>query len=98
LVANVWNADSEWTLEVYEDGVKTGNMEPASVNRDAWSMGYHIGVLNRNPNNYSQHCDHLYTYRPQNPAAAIKVVAIDRFGTTYEQDVITMDFQSAISY
>lgn len=98
LVANVWNADSEWALEVYEDGVKTGDMEPASVNRDAWSMGYHIGVLNRNPNNYSQLCEHLYTYLPQNPAAAIKVVATDRFGNTYEADAITTDFGPAISY
>ncbi|WP_353124565.1 calcineurin-like phosphoesterase family protein [Parapedobacter pyrenivorans] len=98
LVANVWNADEEWMLEVYEDGVKTGDMKPASVSRDAWSMGYHIGVLNRNPNNYSQLCDHLYTYLPQNPAAVIKVVATDRFGNTYEQAVITSDFEPAISY
>lgn len=98
LIANVWNADSEWKLEVYEDGVKTGDMEPATVNRDAWSMGYHLGVLNRNPANYSPLCDHLYAFRPRNPAASIKVVATDRFGTVYEQDAITTDFIQAISY
>lgn len=26
LLANVWNADSKWTIKVYEDGVYTGNM------------------------------------------------------------------------
>ena len=98
LIANVWNADSEWKIEVYEDGVKTGDMAPATVDRDAWSMGYHIGVLNRNPSNYSQLCTHLYTYMPRNPAASIKVVATDRFGTSYEQENIVSDFNSAIGY
>ncbi len=30
LLANVWNADSKWTIKVYEDGVYTGNMTKAS--------------------------------------------------------------------
>ncbi|SFB93684.1 Calcineurin-like phosphoesterase [Parapedobacter composti] len=98
LVANVWNADDEWVIEVYEDGVKTGNMAPAAVNRDAWSLGYHIGVLNRNPANYSQLCTHLYTYAPENPRADIKVLATDRFGNVYEQHQLTTDFNAARSY
>lgn len=98
LIANVWNADNDWTLEVYEDGVKTGNMAPADVDRDAWSMGYHIGMLDRNPSNYSPLCTHLYVYLVQNPKADIKVVATDGFGNVYEQDEIVTDFGQAISY
>lgn len=28
IVANVWNADETWKIEVYENGVRTGEMEP----------------------------------------------------------------------
>ncbi len=26
IVANVWNADKDWKIEVYENGIKTGEM------------------------------------------------------------------------
>jgi hypothetical protein len=38
ILANVFNSDSEWTLEVYEDGKKTGTMTqitPKSIDVDA---------------------------------------------------------------
>ncbi len=99
LVANVWNADPDWKVEVYEDGVKTGDMVLSTIiTKDAWSLGYHLGVLNRNPANYTTYSPHLYTFVLKNPTAGIKVIATDRFGTVYEQDKITLDMLSAISY
>ena len=32
ILANVFNADKNWTIEVYEDGVKTGNMKQITNN------------------------------------------------------------------
>lgn len=58
LLANVWNADKDWKIEVYEDGVLSGEMTlmPASPYRgdeypslssskDWWAIGYHVGVV-----------------------------------------------------
>lgn len=98
LIANVWNADNDWKIEVYENGVKTGDMTPANVNKDAWAKGYHIGVLNRNPNNYNADCPHLFVFALKDPAAEIKVTATDRFGNQYEQRGIVTDFSTASSY
>ena len=58
ILANVWNADRDWTVEVYEDGRLTGRMEPVKVttgvekpstrsSKDWWCVGYHIGVVGR---------------------------------------------------
>ncbi len=98
LIANIWNADPNWQIEVYENNVKTGNMTLSTVTKDAWSMGYHIGVLNRNPDNYSTRTPHLYRYTLQNSNAQVRVVAKDPFGNAYEQTNIVTDFLSAISY
>lgn len=101
LVANVWNADPEWKVEIYMDNKKIGDMVHQSanpLNQDAWSKGFHLGVLNRNPSNYSTSTKHLYTFKIDNPNSSVKVIATDRFGKTYEQTEITSDFSTAQSY
>lgn len=101
LIANVWNADPEWKIEVYVGNQKLGNMTlKTALNKDAWSLGYHLGVLNRNPDNYTTATKHLYVFDlPDNTAYnSVKVVATDRFGRTYEQSTLTTDLQAAISY
>ncbi|TYR34196.1 hypothetical protein FXV77_16400 [Sphingobacterium phlebotomi] len=103
LIANVWNADPAWKVEVYMDGAKLGDMTlttSSPLNQDAWSKGYHLGVLNRNPSNYSTTTRHLYTYRIDNPNSTLRVVVTDRFGRTYEQnhvDIVT-ELSSAAGY
>ncbi len=99
IVANVWNADASWTIEAYEDGVKVANLAPLSTSlKDAWSLGYHIGVLNRDPDNYSPACKHLYLYTLVNPNAKLEIRATDGFGNVYKQNQIISDFVSAESY
>jgi len=101
LVANVWNADPQWKVEVYMDDKKIGDMVKQSaspLNQDAWSKGFHLGVLNRNPSNYSTSTKHLYTYKIDSPNNSLKVIVTDRFGKTYEQTEITTDFSSALGY
>lgn len=99
IVANVWNADSSWKVEAYENGSKVATLSPMSTSsKDAWSLGYHIGVLNRDPDNYSPACKHLYLYHPQNESANLEIRTTDRFGKVYRQSQITINFTSAISY
>lgn len=99
IIANVWNADSEWKIEAYEDGVNSGSLTklPTSL-KDAWTLGYHIGVLNRNPSNYSPASKHLYLYTLKNPEATLEIRATDRFGTVYKQSEIVSEYETAASY
>ena len=57
ILANVFMADADWKVEMYEDGVLTGKMERIPVTKDSvpelnssrdwWAVGYHIGVVGR---------------------------------------------------
>jgi predicted phosphodiesterase len=94
IVANVWNADKNWKVDVYEDGIKTGSME-AYNGIDAWATGYHNGVLTEKA---FANTDHLYKYTLKNPNAVVKVVAKDRFGKEYTETKFTTDLSSAASY
>lgn len=101
LIANVWNADPNWKIEVFMDGQKLGDMKLSTaqpLNQDAWSKGYHLGVLNRNPTNYSTSTKHLYTFKVDNPNNTLKVIATDRFGKTFEQSQIVTNLSSAMGY
>lgn len=99
IIANVWNADSEWKIEAFENGINKGSLTKLSTSlKDAWTLGYHIGVLNRNPDNYSPASKHLYLYTLQNPEAALEIRATDRFGTVYKQTEIVYGYETASSY
>lgn len=85
IIANIWNWDEKWTVDVYENDIKTGSMT-RFTGADAWVGAYHVGVLNTS---YSSNTNHLFYYTLKNPDAVVKVVATDRFGTEYEQSVFT---------
>ena len=87
IVANIWNWDPAWTVNVYENGTMTGTMTQYS-DKDAWTVAYHIGILN-NSSSYNKATDHMFYYTLTNPDADVKVEAIDRFGNKYEQTVFT---------
>lgn len=97
IVANIWNADAAWTIDVYENGAKTGSMLPfaAGTKRDAWASGYHCGVLGRSASSYDRtNNSHLYYYTLQNPQASVEVRATDPFGRIYTQSVFTTGAES----
>lgn len=99
LIANVWNADPSWKVEVFMNDKKLGDMVlNSSLNTDAWSLGYHLGVLNRNAANYTTTTKHLYTFEVTSPDNTLKVVATDRFGKVYTQNIITANLDDAKSY
>ncbi len=103
IIANIWNADPSWKIEAYEDGVKAGNLTKLGTLIDAFAAGYHVGVLNRNPNNYGATGNgsnkHAYIHSLKNPfAKEIEIRATDAFGNTYSQTEIISDLKTAEMY
>lgn len=92
LVANVWNADSKWKIEVYENGIYSGEMTRLPSNPlDAWTNALHRCYYDKSAGAVSS-CKHLYYYELQDKNAAIEVVARDRFNRRYKESKITTDF------
>ncbi|MDR1172663.1 MAG: calcineurin-like phosphoesterase family protein [Bacteroidales bacterium] len=103
IVANIWNVDSGWVIEAYEDGVKAGNLTKLGTLIDAFAAGYHVGVLNRIPANYgatgSGSNKHAYVHTLKNQdAKVIEIRATDRFGTVYKQSELIHNLTTAEAY
>jgi hypothetical protein len=83
-LANVWDADDEWTIVWYEDGIRTGQMEQRT-GIDPTTQKLYAG--DDQPEKHTwvspQPTNHLF-YAPFNAdASRIRVEATDRFGRTY---------------
>lgn len=98
VVANIWNYDPSWHVGIYEDDVYMGEMTYHAYKPDAWAGGYMLGVLNRNPDNYSPTSAHEFVYKLHNPHAKVRVVATDGYGNTYTQTDFVSDIFSAVQY
>ncbi len=92
-VINIFNAAEDWTVDVYENGVKTStssNMGKKNL-RDMWAKYYFYQTLQISSDHASGLCYHAYWYTMQNPSTTdIKVVAKDSFGNVYEQSGFTL--------
>ncbi|MFB6278491.1 MAG: calcineurin-like phosphoesterase C-terminal domain-containing protein [Salinibacter sp.] len=85
-IANVWDADAEWSVAWYEDGIRTGQMA-RRVGTDPMSRRLYEGAEKpeKNPWADPRPTGHLF-YAPFNPEAnRIRVEATDRFGRTYAE-------------
>ena len=85
-IANVWDADSQWTVVWYEDGIQTGCMA-RRVGVDPMSKRLYEGPNKPEKNSWAdpRPTGHLF-YAPFNPEATrIRVEATDRFGRTYRE-------------
>lgn len=91
--ANIWNWDSSWKVEVYEDGVLGGPMTrlTSGIRRDPWAVGFHCGVVGRSQSNYDRtYFSHIFHYKLKNPSATdIEIRATDPFGRTFVQKKFT---------
>ena len=87
VVANVWNWDSEWSVELYEDGVKTATMTQfEGHDRAAYEL-----CSDKEKVVYAWIAPvpttHLFCAEPKNPNAKMEVRATDRFGRTYTAEL-----------
>jgi hypothetical protein len=88
IVANVWNWDSKWKVEWWEDGVAKGAMEQR-IARDPWAIELYAG-----PELPAKHkfveptlADHLFFAKPSAGAKQVTVKATDRFGKSYSETI-----------
>lgn len=89
VVANVWDADPDWTVVWYEDGERKGAMG-RRVGRDPLSVDLHAGpeLPPRRPWVEPYPVGHLYYAPVAREAQQIRVEATDRFGRTYTAPVL----------
>lgn len=87
VVANVWNYDSKWKVELLENGKKTADMlqycgydpytKAQCSDRSKLKYEWIYPIENQ----------HMFRATPVNPAAELQVKVIDRFGNVYIQNV-----------
>ncbi len=98
VVANIWNIDPDWKVEVYEDGVYSGKPK-LLTDRDAWTTAHFYNAekvtATSYGNSYAHH--HFYTLKNKN-AAEVKFVATDKWGHVYEQNIFTTDKDRSDKY
>lgn len=87
VVANVWNWDSQWSVELYEDGVKTADMTQfEGYDRAAYEL-----CSDKEKVVYAWispvATTHLFAAEPKNPEAKLEVRATDRFGRVFVAEV-----------
>lgn len=97
IIANVWNADENWKIELFEDGINRGQME--QFTDYAPEVFAYIKSLNiAEGTNWYQKTNHLYRMKPINKDATILIKATDSFGNVYEQDTTLKSLGSLTKY
>lgn len=85
IAVNVWNWDSKWKVEWYEDGVLKGPMEQR-VAFDPWAVELYAGPALPKKRKFVEPTlnDHMFFAKPTGNGK-ITVKATDRFGNVYEE-------------
>lgn len=104
---NLFNASADWKLEVYEDGVYSG--EPQLMPSREYEFTPDVGAVINVPTDsyqdwwsigyyagilgrsYYYVCKHMYKYTLKDVNAKVKVVATDPYGNVYECSEVVED-------
>ncbi|WDF56674.1 calcineurin-like phosphoesterase C-terminal domain-containing protein [Mucilaginibacter sp. KACC 22063] len=88
VVANVWNWDPKWKIEWFEDGQPKGEME-RKVAFDPLAVELYEGPQLPKKHKFVDPTltDHLFFATPSANAKKVKVVATDRFGKAYSEEI-----------
>lgn len=89
LYLNVWNADGEWKVEMFEEG-KALKVERASFSDPLHILSYPAKILSSaedvvKPTQMTRKCSHFFRAKASRPDSVIEVVVTDRFGNVYRQ-------------
>lgn len=100
VVANIFNANDRWHVMAFEGASTLGVPMKRVLTKafDAYTLGYHAGIVNRVPSHYDSPNNHLFYYKRSDPKATVRVVAIDEFGTQYVATSFVKDFSEAMHY
>ena len=88
IVANVWNWDSKWKVEWWEDGAAKSAMEQR-IARDPWAIELYAGPELPVKHKFVEPtlADHLFFAKPSPGAKQVTVKATDRFGKSYSETI-----------
>lgn len=88
VIANVWNWNEHWTVEVYENGKLQGNMTQY-LGFDPFAQEYMLGPdkPRHRPKTEPKKSGNMFHYTPKSKKAVIKVVAKDEFGNVYTDQI-----------
>lgn len=108
IVANIFNADSKWSVTAIENGERTPMTRlQQTPNQDAFAVGYHKKYARSNSYNFFSKNNkylkmlHWYYYTPKDANATITIEAIDPYGNKYtatSSDVVTEPFYNYAHY
>ena len=91
LVVNVWDCDSNWRVEWYEDGKHMGQMEQVSELSPIHAAELHAkyAPTGKKPKNYRRTLEarHYYAAKPSESAKEITIVIQNRFGKTWKEAI-----------
>lgn len=87
VVANVWNYDPLWRVELYENGVSRGVMSQFEAYDPAARAMYSNRDQLEHKWIYPSLSDKFFRAKPESLNSQLKVVATDRFGNRYESSV-----------
>ncbi len=87
VVANIWNSDPSWRVELYEDGRNMGPMERFEAYDPSARQLYSNTDKLDHKWIYPSLSDHFYRAKPSGTAGKTEIVATDHFGNRYTQEV-----------
>lgn len=103
IVANIWNSDDQWKVELFEDGIKTSDMVRfTSYEKGAYQFFKSLGKAEPagldEATGWYRRPDHLYKLVPRSQNSAVVIKATDRFGNVYTQDHFTTTIDELKGY
>lgn len=97
VIANVWNADKDWKVELLENGISVGVME----NYKDYSPEVYVWnkeKQKREGSDWYMRTNHLYRMKPNNSNSKLSIKATDKFGNNYYQEVAIRNVSSISQY
>ena len=85
IVANIWNSDSNWRVELWEEGKLTSKMERFDAYDPAARELYSNKDKLEHKWIYPSVASHFYRAKPLSSSSDIEVIAYDSFGRKYSQ-------------
>lgn len=97
IIANVWNADEKWKVELIEDGQNRGQMERFTAYApEAFALNKSKNI-NENTNWYLK-TNHLFRLKPSASAMVFTIKATDPFGNIYQQTIPIKSIETLKKY
>ncbi|MDX9881070.1 MAG: calcineurin-like phosphoesterase family protein [Prolixibacteraceae bacterium] len=103
IIANVWNADESWKVELFEDGIKTGDMQRyTDYEKCAYQLYKSLGKAEPSKpdeaTGWFRRPDHLYRLPSRSNTSYVEIKATDRFGNVYTQNHFTTSVEEVRNY